>query len=88
MRLILRRVRQWPFVLEHLAEIAAVDPSATGWATDKMLGLALRRTADTLAKIFAAWDHHGISWAAAKIIPYGFRPTMRIISAIAFSRRT
>jgi hypothetical protein len=49
LRLILRRVRQRPFVLEHLAEIAAIDPAAAGGAPDEMLGLARWRIADTLA---------------------------------------
>jgi len=41
LRLILRRVRQRPFVLEHLAEIAAIDPAIAGRALDVMLGLVL-----------------------------------------------
>jgi hypothetical protein len=49
LRLILHRVRQWAFVLEHVAEITAVDPAAARRAPDEMLGLVLRRTADTLA---------------------------------------
>jgi hypothetical protein len=36
-------------VIEHLAEITAVDPAAAGGAPDEMLGLVLRRTADMLA---------------------------------------
>jgi hypothetical protein len=49
LRLILRRVRQRPFVLEHLAEITAIDPAIAGGASDEMLGFALRRFADTHA---------------------------------------
>jgi hypothetical protein len=36
-------------VLEHLAEITAIDPAIAGGAPDEMLGLVLRRIADTLA---------------------------------------
>jgi hypothetical protein len=32
-------VRQRPFVLEHLAEITAIDPPIAGGAPDEMLGL-------------------------------------------------
>ena len=42
-------MRQRPFVLEDLAEIAAVDPAAAGRTSEEMLGLVLRRIADTLA---------------------------------------
>ena len=49
LRLILRRVRQWPFVIEHLSEITAIDPAAAGGAPDERLGLARWRIADTLA---------------------------------------
>jgi hypothetical protein len=45
--LILCRVRQRPFVLEHLAEITAIDQAIAGGAPDEMLGLVLRRIADT-----------------------------------------
>ena len=41
LRLVLRRMRQWPFVLEHLAKIAAVDPAAAGRAADEVLRVAL-----------------------------------------------
>ena len=46
LRLILRRVRQRPFMLEHLAEITAIDPAAAGRAPEEMLGLVLRRVAN------------------------------------------
>ena len=36
LRLILRRVRQRPFVLEHLAEITTVDPAAAGRAPEEL----------------------------------------------------
>ena len=49
LRLILSGVRQWSLVLEHLAEITAVDPTIAGRAPDEMLGLVLRRIAHTFA---------------------------------------
>jgi hypothetical protein len=49
LRLIMRRVRQGAFVLEDLAEIAAIEPAAAGRAPDKMLGITLRRIAQALA---------------------------------------
>ena len=45
LRLILHRVRQRPFMLEH----STVDPAAAGRAPEEMLGLARWRIADTLA---------------------------------------
>ncbi len=54
LRLILRGVRQRPFVLEHLAEIAAIDPAIAGRAADEMVGLVCRRVAETLSDVFAA----------------------------------
>jgi hypothetical protein len=53
LRLILRRVRQRPFVLEHLAEIAAIDPAIAGRAPDEVLGLALRGIAQKPPQKFA-----------------------------------
>jgi hypothetical protein len=38
-----QKVLTSPFVLEHLAEITAIDPSIAGGAADEMLGLALGR---------------------------------------------
>jgi hypothetical protein len=52
--LILCRVWQGTFVLEHLAEITTVDPAATGGAADEMLGIARRRVAETRPDVFAA----------------------------------
>jgi hypothetical protein len=43
-------------VLEHLAQITAIDPAATGRTADEMLGLTLRRVAEKLPNIFAAWN--------------------------------
>jgi hypothetical protein len=37
LQLILRRMWQRPFVLEDLAEIAAVDPAAARWASDEIV---------------------------------------------------
>jgi 7,8-dihydro-6-hydroxymethylpterin-pyrophosphokinase len=45
LRLILQRVWERAFVLEHLAEITAIDPTAAGRAADEMLGDALGRIA-------------------------------------------
>jgi hypothetical protein len=44
LRLIPCRMRQRPFVLEHLAEITAIDPAAAGWAADEVLGLVFRQS--------------------------------------------
>src|SRR4051794_10268732 len=67
LRLILRRMRQRAFVLEHLAEIAAVDPAAATRASDVMLGLVLGRHADWPADIGAPGDRHfgGSLWASS-----------------------
>jgi hypothetical protein len=43
--LILHRVWERAFLLEHLAEITAIDPTAAGRAADEMLGDALGRIA-------------------------------------------
>jgi hypothetical protein len=45
-----------PFVLEHLAKIAAIDPAAAARAPDEVLGLALGRIAETPLQISAARD--------------------------------
>jgi hypothetical protein len=42
------------FVLEHLAEIAAVDPAAASGAPDEVLGLILRGIAEKLPDVVAA----------------------------------
>jgi hypothetical protein len=59
--LILRGVRQRPFVVKHLAEITAINPSAAGRTFEEMLGLAGWAFAKPLSEILAARDHHGIS---------------------------
>jgi hypothetical protein len=46
--LILRWAWERTFVLEHLAEIAAIDPAGAGWASDELLGLVLWRIAKRL----------------------------------------
>ena len=48
---------QRPFVLEHLAEIAAIHPAGADWAPDEVLGLICRRIAGTLSDVAAAGDH-------------------------------
>jgi hypothetical protein len=42
------------FVLEHLAEIRAIDPATAGRASDEMLGLARRTIADSMPNICRA----------------------------------
>jgi hypothetical protein len=56
LRLILRRMGQRPFVLEHSRQVSAINPPATGRTADEMLGLTLRRVAEKLPNIFAAWN--------------------------------
>jgi hypothetical protein len=56
--LILQRVWERPFVLEHLAEIAAVDPAIAGRGTDEVLSLIRGRLSDALANIFPARKVH------------------------------
>jgi len=58
LRSILRRVWERAFVLEHLAEITAIDPTAAGRAANEVLGLVRRRLSDALADIFTARDAH------------------------------
>jgi hypothetical protein len=53
-------MRQRPIMLKHGPEITAIDPPVAGRAPDEMLGLVIWRIADTLAKIFAARENHGI----------------------------
>ena len=54
-------MRQRPLVLEHLTEITAVDPAATGRTSDEMLRFVLRWIANALAEVFSARDigHRG-----------------------------
>ena len=51
--LALRRMWQRTFVVEHLAEITAVDPAVAGGAPDEVLGLALRGIAQKPPQKFA-----------------------------------
>ena len=51
LRLILGRMRQRPLVLEHGAEITAIDPAIAGRTPDEVLGLAYRRIAEMLAEV-------------------------------------
>jgi hypothetical protein len=37
------------FVLEHLAEITAIDPAAAGRTFDEVFGLVIWKSAETLA---------------------------------------
>jgi hypothetical protein len=47
--MILGRMRQRAFVIEHLAEVAHIDPAVALGATDEMLGFILRRAGHTLS---------------------------------------
>jgi hypothetical protein len=79
LRLILRRVRQRTLVLKDVAQITAIDPAATGWATDEMLGLVLWLLADAAAEISGSWDHFlgGSLWTSSG---HSLSMTMRISS--------
>ena len=57
LRLIPYRMRQRPFVLDHLTEITAIDPATTGRTPDEMLRFVLRRIANALAEVFAPRNH-------------------------------
>jgi hypothetical protein len=48
---ILRRMRQRPFVLEHLSKIAAIDPPTAGRTEGEMLGLVRGRLPEADAHI-------------------------------------
>src|SRR3977135_306097 len=61
--LILSRVRQGAFVLEHLPEVPTVTPAAAGRAFNEVLGLILGWVADAPANGFAAWDAYQFSSA-------------------------
>jgi hypothetical protein len=47
-------MRQWPFVLEHLAEITAIDPAVAGGAPDEVLGLVVWEIAKRLTDVLPA----------------------------------
>ncbi len=69
MRLILCRVRELTFVIEHLAEIAAVNAAITGRAADEMLGFARHRI-DRLHRSLALEEEDELG-------PPCFRPRIR-----------
>ena len=72
-------------MLEHLAEIAAIDPAAAGRAADEMLGLVLRLLlADAAAEISASGDHFldGSLWIN---FGHSLYITIRISSEMTFS---
>ena len=56
LRLILRRVRHRPFVLEHLSKITAVDPAAAGGTPKEVLGFVVGQAAEALPDVLAAGD--------------------------------
>ena len=43
-------------MLQHLREVSTVDPAFAGRAANEMLGLVLKRIADTPTDVFAARD--------------------------------
>jgi hypothetical protein len=51
LRLILRRMWQGAFVLEHVSKVTAIDPSAASRAPNEMLGLVLWRIAQTPSNV-------------------------------------
>lgn len=51
-----RRMGQGTLVLEHLAQVAAVDPTTARRALYKVFGLVRRLAADALAQDLAASD--------------------------------
>jgi hypothetical protein len=57
-RLVLAWMRQRPRVLEHLAEVAHVDPAIAGRAASEMFGLVLGLFANALPDDFAASNGH------------------------------
>ena len=54
--MVLCRMGQGAFVLEDLAQIAAINPAAARLASDEMLGFVLRRVADELAMYLPRGD--------------------------------
>jgi hypothetical protein len=55
LRLIFGRVRQWTYVVQNLAKVATVYPSATV-APNEMLGFIRWLSVDALANVFSARD--------------------------------
>jgi hypothetical protein len=45
---------QRAFVLEHLAEITAIDPATAGRTSDEVFGLVRRRVTEPLPQVSAA----------------------------------
>ena len=56
LHMVLCRVGQGAFVLEDLAQIAAINPAAARLASDEVLGFVLRRVADELAMYLPRGD--------------------------------
>ena len=85
LRLVLCRVRQGTFVLENLAEITAIDPTAADRAADEVIGLVHRTLlADAAAEISASGDHFldGTLWIN---FGHSLSITIRISSEMTFS---
>jgi hypothetical protein len=82
--LILRRVWQGAFVFEDLAEIAAIDPAATGGALGEVLGLILRGARDSDDEIRAKFldlARRGEPGNVSILYPSSARPPFSSLSA-------
>jgi hypothetical protein len=64
-RPILAGMRQRSFVLEHLAKVAHVDPTAAHRTLNEMPGFVLRLLANALPDDFAALNRHAPDIGAA-----------------------
>ena len=78
-------------MLEHLTEITAVDPAATGRTSDEMLRFVLRWIANALAEVFSARNighrgppvkREGYRWPASS------RSTISILTVLAWIAAT
>jgi hypothetical protein len=82
-RSIFRRQAMRSLMIEHAAEIAAINPSAAGLALEEMFGLVLVRVS-ILGNIFSARNLH--SSLSAFAVPNVF-PSMNRIQKLASRRR-
>jgi hypothetical protein len=64
-------MRQRPLVIEHSAQIAHVDPTATRFASEEMLGLVDRLHADALADDGRNRRCHARNLGTARIPDFG-----------------
>jgi hypothetical protein len=84
-------------VLEHLAEITAIDPAIAGWTSDEVVRFVLCRIADRPAHVLASGHRcHGcdaagktVSWPVCKSLTVtlllGFWLLMKVAAPIAVS---